>query len=441
MATVEILHVDQLGFDFLRQCGGSVDAPQPGFRRDAYGIGLQGWALAAPGQRTTVEVVCDGRPVAATPALQYRGDVAAALPQVVDAAYSGFACTLSALDLPLDFDLRVEAVSGGTRVLVATVRGRRSALPAGDAGGPQPIMLTTLGRTGSSAMALLLGSHPDVLCHGNFPFETRMGAYWMSAFAALASPASVLQPVVSRGPQDPWWWLGDQTLPTHLHLGTDPAIEWMGGAGVDELATACRSRIDAFYRWYAGQAGKPGARYFVEKHEPYGQLQERLWELYPLAREVVLVRDPRDMIASILAFNRKRGSDSFGREAVSSDEAYVAMMTGSMDAMERAWTQRASRAHLVRYEDLMQTPERTLAALFSYLGVDASPAAVAAVQHTAQNADPARQDAHRTAGAPAATVGRWARDLSPSVRQAAELAFERALRVFGYAEQETLRMR
>ncbi len=46
-------------------------------------------------------------------------------------------------------------------------------------------------------------------------------------------------------------------------------------------------------------------------------------EVYPRAQEVILVRDFRDMVASILAYNAKRGYTAFGREHVDNDEEYI----------------------------------------------------------------------------------------------------------------------
>ena len=43
-------------------------------------------------------------------------------------------------------------------------------------------------------------------------------------------------------------------------------------------------------------------------------MPEMTWELYPRAREVILVRDFRDMVASMFAYNAKRGREGFHRD-------------------------------------------------------------------------------------------------------------------------------
>ena len=52
-------------------------------------------------------------------------------------------------------------------------------------------------------------------------------------------------------------------------------------------------------------------------------VKDKLAELYPDSREVFLVRDFRDMVSSILAFNAKRGARGFGRAAAETDAGYV----------------------------------------------------------------------------------------------------------------------
>ena len=64
-----------------------------------------------------------------------------------------------------------------------------------------------------------------------------------------------------------------------------------------------------------------------------------MWELYPDARELILVRDPRDMLASILAFNRRRGFDAFGREDVGTDQEYVHRIRGDLVRLRDHWKQ------------------------------------------------------------------------------------------------------
>ena len=63
-------------------------------------------------------------------------------------------------------------------------------------------------------------------------------------------------------------------------------------------------------------------RFFAEKYRA-DRIPEMMWELYPRAREVILVRDFRDMVASMFAYNAKRGREGFRRDRFDDDAQYV----------------------------------------------------------------------------------------------------------------------
>lgn len=431
MPTVEIIDVERTAFDHARRGGGSIDRPGPQTTRDDHAFVVSGWALGPHGMPAHVEVRHGDRLVGAVLANLARPDVGTHLANFPHAGHSGFIMVVSSLDLPPEFELRV-GVGGGSGITLGRIRGRRRLLPPAPETDLQPIMMTTLGRTGSTVLMATLRSHPGVLCYGKFPYETRLMSYWGSVFSALSRPASAVQPITTYG-QVPYWWMGlDNSLPLHSLLGTDPALDWALSDNIDALATFCHERMTGFYRWFAQQSGRHDAKYFVEKFLPEPDFQSRLWEMFPHAREVFLVRDPRDMLASILAFNEKRGRQSFGREVAPNDVAYVQQIRHSAEVLLRAWQQRRDRGHLVRYENLMLQPDETLEALFGYLGVDNSPGAIEVVRDGVAATDPEASTAHRTVADPAATVGRWRTDLAPDVIAAANIQLAPVLQEFGY---------
>ena len=82
--------------------------------------------------------------------------------------------------------------------------------------------------------------------------------------------------------------------------------DWLGSENLRSVAAACQERIDAFYCRVARNEGRD-ARYFVEKRWPDPLVPRLTAELYPEGREIILVRDFRDMVCSILGFSEKRG--------------------------------------------------------------------------------------------------------------------------------------
>jgi hypothetical protein len=137
-----------------------------------------------------------------------------------------------------------------------------------------------------------------------------------------------------------------------------PALQrWIGSRSIEALAAFCLERIDSLYMELDSQTGGGRARYFAEKFRP-DDIAALVWDLYPRVREVILVRDLRDVVCSIFASSAKRGVQELPRDR----ECYI------VDAVKRrvagtrqAWLERSDRAHLVRYEDLVRDADRVLA--------------------------------------------------------------------------------
>jgi hypothetical protein len=404
-----------------------LDTPRDGLRSQFYGFDLRGWAI---GRKAAVESVTVSHRAGKLPDAEIggeRSDVAKLHPDPPWARTSGFFLPVGGLRLESEFELAVEArLEGGARAPVATVRGRRARLHTGYAPQIQPIALTTLGRTGSTAATRLLSSHPEVVAYRPFEFEPRVVTYWIDLLRDLAGPASFRRQVTPNGPLSEAWWVGDRA-PLPRRIKDDDLQALLGGDNVEALAELCQRQIDRFYVRVAELFARPRAKYFVEKLGPStGALA---CELYPGAREIFLVRDFRDMVASTFAFNEKRGFQGFGRGRSESDAEYVReVVAESVGELLRAWRIRGERSYLLRYEDLLQRPRETVAAAFEFLELEADGESIDAMIATL---DEPGADVHRTAAAEQ-SVGRWERDLAADVQEACEAVLGPALREFGY---------
>jgi Sulfotransferase family len=404
-----------------------LNAPAAGDRIPTYALELRGLAVSKAEPVTAVELVSDGAAAGRAPLDVERPRAAAA--HDTDARI-GFRALLNGLLLPSDFQLDLQAVTvTGERVPFAMVRGRREPLPPGSDAPPQPLMLTTLGRTGSMLLQRLLEAHPEILVLRPHRYEQRVAGYWVEVLLALTEPSGYMRQLAPAGSlDDPRWWLGDEGPPAHTDPA-DPLHRWLGREAVVSLADLCRSRIDALYAQAAAQAGGPEPLYFAEKHTLRSAALTA--ELYPGAREIFLVRDFRDMVASILAFNRKRGVRGFGEGAAAGEADYVDRLAGWATNLVRSWERRSSSAHLVRYEDLVAAPDATLSGLLAYLGVDASAATVSGMREAVTDEMP-ELAGHETSADAAASIGRWRRDLADEVQEASARSFREALAAFGY---------
>lgn len=417
----------------------SIDSPRPGTVVDTYALLLGGWVLGLDSDVTAIRVSHLGHTLRSVPVTLPRHDVATHYPAVTDGNRCGFQAFVGVLGLPLEFRLDLTAVyeTGGEEPLAA-IYGTRQPLESTFNGRRQPLMVTMLGRVGSTWLMRLLDAHPDVLIHPPHrgdPYETRVVSYWMHVLKVLAEPANHHQssPLASFNGNP--WWVGHHpfySMPTI----SDPRIHnWLGHAYPVRLANFCQESIDAFYQHVAASCAKPHAKYFAEKFHP-DHVPWLIWDVYPDTREIFLIRDLRDMLASILAFNQKRGFESFGRESVGSDEEYVARLGRDAFGMEESWKARRSQSYLVRYEDLILSPRDTLRAIFDYLNVDNATETIERVIERASVDDPQMRQ-HQTAQDAVSSIGRWQRDLSPEVRELCDEVFGQVLEEFGYERSKT----
>lgn len=420
----------------------SLDEPREGSVGDTYALSVQGWVLGSRVPAVAVDVMLHGRCVARLPIRSARPDIGRKHPDIPWSGHAGFRGEIGTLKLPSAFELRfVARLKGERRLPLAVVRGERRLPSVETEGFIQPIALTTLGRSGSTWVTRLLGRHPGILSYRPFEYEARMASYWLEVLTTLSEPASYRQALRGHLTGD-LWWAGTNGTDDPATRPVDSALEgWLSRRHTDTLAAHGAWRIEEFYRRVAAQERRESATHFVEKFSPGSFVQNLLWDLYPRTREVFLIRDFRDVVCSILAYNEKRGLSAFGRDRASDDVSYVHQLRTSVHRMLESWTARADRAFLLRYEDLVTRPRETLAGLLEYLGGDSREETVERILDEARRMTPDAQEQHRTTPSVEASIGRWRRDLEPELVLACQEAYADALADFGYARDEPVAAR
>jgi Sulfotransferase family len=314
------------------------------------------------------------------------------------------------------------------------IEGERRRLPIKSDARFQPLLVTTLGRSGSTWLTWLLGKHPELMDYRSFEYEPRVAGYFTEMLRALTQPAGYYQAL--RGDIDTGsWWLGrnpDQGLPWYA---SEPSVDdWLGAGYVEELIAFFAGRIDALQSRIATATGKTRATYFIEKFPPVFFAQRMLWEVYPRTKEVFLVRDFRDVLCSILDFEGKRGSPWYPiARPANAVEVVRGPLGDEVMHLLMSWRERSADAHLLRYEDLVLDPAGALSALLDYLGVDGAPKTIDGMIAAASDLDPRLRDEHTTSGSPRESVGRWRTELDPPLVAICDEMLGDALAAFGYS--------
>jgi hypothetical protein len=289
-------------------------------------------------------------------------------------------------------------------------------------------MVTCLDEPGSALMMRTLRAHEAIVVQDPYPYDFWSARYWMHTFRVLAQPVDLVRSGNSytfdkdelRAGRNPFYVPRVASVPEFRRL--------LGRVHVETLAAFFQERVDEWYAAVARKQGSAQPRYFAEKHlRSPSMLQPVFWELYPGPREVFLVRDFRDVAASVIA---KRGARL--RDKSAPDHVRDELRASALD-FTRAWQERKDHAHLVRYEDLVQDPEQTITGLFDYLGVYAFKSTI---QHLIAAGVRTEEDqlGQPTTEEAAESIGRWREESDGAVRAALEESFVDVLPEFGYVD-------
>ena len=424
-----------------RLLGFSVDRPAPGWETeygaDTFSLEFEGWALGKE-PVVAVDLSQDGFTIWRMPVRHVRPDVVELHPDVPHAERSGFYFPINALIFTPEFELTVSAMlDHQTPVKIATLKGHRARVRSSHEPSIQPLLLSTTGRSGSTIMMRMLANHPQVIAYKASQVEARAASYWADVFMALTDPANYLRQLDAGGVRLTRGW----SVLSSARPGIEPPprmddpdfVGWLGTASVEEAASFCHSRLDGFYTELARQSGRPDVVYFVEKCQTAAGngVPSLLGELYPELREIVLVRDFRDMFCSWISYGDKIGRPAVGRDAEETDEDYARRWAANAMSMVNHWRRRKDRAHLIRYEDLVLEPRETIERLLAYLDLDTGSSIVGALAESISSKTP-ELAAHPTSDTPETSIGRWERDLRGDLRDLCQELFAEPLEAFGY---------
>jgi len=182
--------------------------------------------------------------------------------------------------------------------------------------------------------------------------------------------------------------------------------------------------IEAVYRAYAGERGKPR---FGDKTPAYMQHLALLERVFPGAQYVHIVRDGRDAALSFVAM-RRRPRFNWARPRRLSD--FACQWDYEIRAARRFGSTTAAGRYLeLRYEDLVADPGRRLREVCAFLGLGFEPAMLE--YHRGVDAT-TLQDHPRLAQPPAAGVRDWREQMAPRDAERFEAIAGALLTELGY---------
>jgi len=179
--------------------------------------------------------------------------------------------------------------------------------------------------------------------------------------------------------------------------------------------------------------GLQSAKYYIEKHmdgPPFDWTKSML-ELFPEMKIVMLFRDPRDVLMSFDAFSKREKINKLRGSLSEQVESIMKHYIGRLSLHDEY----QDRVFLLRYEDLLQTPDDVLTPLLNFLALDASKDTLDKMLQPLRDRD-LQARMHVTAGSKEKSVGRWRQDMPA----AAAKQFEAHMKIIGrlgYPEYDT----
>lgn len=197
-------------------------------------------------------------------------------------------------------------------------------------------------RSGSTLLARMLGSHSKIY--------SRAEPHLLTPLAHLGYYEKV-----DKAPYD-------------AVLAAESVRAFVGDLpnGEQDYIDACRAYTDVLYgRMLATQ---PGAKLFLDKTPAYSLILDFMARIYPRAKYVVLTRHPLAVFSSY--------AESFFDSDYRAALEYNPILARYVPAIAKFLRGGKAPIHHVVYEKMVADPERTLADVFAFLGLEHEPQAV-----------------------------------------------------------------
>lgn len=289
-----------------------------------------------------------------------------------------------------------------------------------------PIKLLSLGRTGTTLFMNMISAHPNIGVNNHFN-ESNIASYYLNHIRYM-------YPTIQKNN----FGEGKANLENIATIQKNNFMEfpfisddnWYSDLYPKKLVSFVKGTIDDYYLNASGGS----INYFIEKgvvHDPSLTLMD---QLYANSKYIFLVRDFRDMYASILNFNKKRGFRAFGMESYEKDEDYIiALGNYCNNSFIDAYESIKDKAILIKYEDLVINKKETLKVIFEYLGVESSYSIIDEIIEKTSGKSKDEQT-HMTTVNVSKSIGKYQDTLDNATIKLLNKSFDKSLKYFGYEE-------
>jgi hypothetical protein len=283
--------------------------------------------------------------------------------------------------------------------------------------GLRPLLVTATGRSGTTMLMHRLGNARDIVIGEAYPYEMKLLTYYARALEVLTSPGNREKSVTPDNLFENPYFLGLNPFhhPLFQPMFPRPGMlyDFFERHASQKIRAAFSEIVADFYHDMRCYQKKLGAHFFAEKADVFTTARSFTRLAFRGVKEIVLVRDLRDVHCSRKSFWSDTPQASFQN------------LRSVQVALLQIQQENPDDALFLRYEDLIQQAEPTMARIASFLGLDEP---IRLKPETEQQVF----SGHGTSEDPAASIGRWRHDMSAEERSAFATEFRPFLRAFGY---------
>jgi hypothetical protein len=273
----------------------------------------------------------------------------------------------------------------------------------------RPLIVGGCPRSGTTLLRTMLHAGSEVA----IPRET---GFVIAAWARRRSFGD-LRDAANRRRLATWIFRPEKILARRLGLDAEEAIERLVAAA-PALGALLATPFEMF-------AEKDGKLRWGDKRPKYARLMSCVWDLFPSAQFLNVVRDPRACVASM------RELGWFDQDVVPMVDLWERSMAG-VDARRRRLA--SDQLLDVRYEDLVQEPERTLERVARFAGLSAAEVELREMLRFQRIQEWRSQRFHANIARPLdpSRVSRWSTELDASEIAFIEQATRALMERWGY---------
>jgi len=281
----------------------------------------------------------------------------------------------------------------------------------------RPFFLVHVPRSGSTFVMDVLSKHVNIAIAKHYPYEVKVATYYANAARVLSHAAELSDPA------NPTEFMRDSSV-----VGFNPfnhpnfsdvfenksmADYYFRGYTPYVLGETLQKLTKHYYACIAIDEGKEPTC-FVEKCELDATLRANICELFPRRREIILIRDMRDVYCSYMSYF----------PSASKDYA-IKVLDNSAKYLMRINEKHSPDSLFIRYEDCVADAEATFRRIWQFL--DVAPQLV-----TPGGESEHLFSIHATSGSVKASVGRWRHDLAAEEQAECSALFDGFLAMFDY---------